>query len=88
MTSTEPMTKAAKKSKITNPTFRKGDCVRVTDAAMTPECWGQACTVRRVFWAQAGGGQTAGWACEVDIPFGPNQYRKFWQNLLTAVNHE
>ena len=76
-----------KKAKTSVARFRKGDRVCVGASAMFPDCWGRTCTVRRVFWAPAGGGQSAGWVCEVDIPLGPGRFRAFWERLLVPADN-
>lgn len=70
--------------KSTGNLFRKGDKVTVTHDACTVHHWGAVTTVRRTFWAPAGGGQPAGWVCELDTPTGPGRYLKMWERLLSV----
>lgn len=56
------------------PKFAVGSQVRVSDRASFNR--GVIGTVKRVFWESAGGGQAAGWVCEL------SPGHTFWERLL------
>lgn len=71
-----------KKAQRPEPKFKKGDRVRVSRDCLIIEHRGRETLVRRVWWDEGGGGQPAGYVCEVDIPFTGTAFRTFWEHLL------
>lgn len=86
MTATEKITRVRSDSPAAR--FRKGDRVAIGPDVADVSCRGRVCVVRRVFWGPAGGGQSAGWVCEVDVPSGPARFKAFWDRLLGPVRVE
>jgi hypothetical protein len=69
------------------PKFKTGEKALVTSECEYRQIRGRTCTIRRVFWAHGGGGQSAGWVCETDIPFGTTgQFWKLWERLLVTAS--
>ncbi len=80
----------AKRGLLTEPAkFKKGDRVKI---APTCQPWegryavGDETTVRAVKWDNGGGGQDAGWVCEVNLERQPGRpehgFLCFWERLL------
>jgi hypothetical protein len=69
------------------PKFKTGEKAVVPAACLYRQIRGRTCTVRRVFWAHGGGGQSAGWVCETDIPFGTSgRFWSLWESLLEPAS--
>ncbi len=64
--------------------FKKGDKVRVVDTLLT-EFIGTEFVVRRVFWLNAEGGQSAGWVVESDAMLDSTQRRCWFEMYLQAA---
>lgn len=77
--------KQKRRGKVPAPRFQKGDRVKIAPHCVPYEGVykpGDEATVRKVFWDEGGGGQDAGWVCEVDMGRPEVGYRRFWESLL------